>query len=149
MSLDFSRNLILAKFSENMVHEPPCRLKLSTQHEKRRSILKHVSYVAIRIDFCMMQATTLYSLKGAARGVLGRPWPPLCKPFSEKTTYNIPWRKRNDDNVWHSVTPPPPPLKNPGYAPASKSANTSQVVVASVEKTKIIANRDGPRGRTI
>ena len=48
--------------------------------------------------------------KGVARGVLGCPWPPppLCKPFFLKqTTYNILWRKRHDENVWHSVTPPP------------------------------------------
>ena len=25
--------------------------------------------------------------------------PPLCKPFFKQTTYNIPWRKRHDDNV--------------------------------------------------
>ena len=43
---------------------------------------------------------------GVARGAPGVP---------VKTTYNIPWQKRHDDNVWHSVTTP---LKNPGYAPA-------------------------------
>ena len=44
--------------------------------------------------------------KGVARGGgPGVPVTPLCKPFFKQTTYNIPWRKRHDDNVWHSVTP--------------------------------------------
>ena len=27
------------------------------------------------------------------------------------TDYNIAWRKRHDDTIWHSVTPPPPPFE--------------------------------------
>ena len=37
--------------------------------------------------------------KGVARGGPEVPVNPLCKPFFKKTTYNIPWRKRHDDNV--------------------------------------------------
>ena len=38
--------------------------------------------------------------KGVARGGgPGVPVSPLCKPFFKQTTYNIPWRKRHDDNV--------------------------------------------------
>ena len=51
--------------------------------------------------------------KGVARGVLGCPWPPLCKPFCKQTTYNIQVTIWWVPYVWISVTPP---LKNPGYA---------------------------------
>ena len=38
--------------------------------------------------------------KGVAMGRPGvPPPPPLCKPFFKEATYNVPWRKRHDDNV--------------------------------------------------
>ena len=41
------------------------------------------------------------------------------------TTPNIPWRKRHDDIVWYSVTPP---LKNPSYAPVTKALADGQTL---------------------
>ena len=97
-----------------------------------------------------VQSYSRYSTKqckGVARGVLGCPWPPPpFKPFFKQTTYNIPWRKRHDNNVWHSVTPPPP-LKNPGYAPAMLARTPFQTfrhvitgVFVCLLKTKRILN---------
>ena len=56
----------------------------------------------------------MHPKQGRSEGGPGVPVTPPCKPFF-KQNYNIPWRKRHDDNVWHSVTSP---LKHPGYAPA-------------------------------
>ena len=73
---------------------------------------------------------------GVAREVPGAPVtpPPLWKLFFKQTTYNIPWRKCHDDIVWHSVTPPrPPPLKNPGYAPALVIASECLSVALSLK----------------
>ena len=55
----------------------------------------------------------LVSPIGVARGVLGCPWPLLCKPSCKQTTYNIQVTIWRVPSVWVSVTPP---LKNPGYA---------------------------------
>ena len=43
--------------------------------------------------------------KGVARGVLGCPWPPLCKPFCKEITYNIQVTIWWVPSVWLSVTP--------------------------------------------
>ena len=51
--------------------------------------------------------------QGGSWGVLGCPWPPLCKPFCKQTAYNIQVTIWWVLYVWISVTPP---LKNPGYA---------------------------------
>ena len=48
--------------------------------------------------------------QGRSEGGPGVPVTPLpsVSLSVKQITYNIPWRKRHDDNVWHSVTPPPP-----------------------------------------
>ena len=67
--------------------------------------------------FCLDESSPFITVvgrnKGVARGVLGCPWPPLCKPFFTQTTYNIQVAKTRVHSVWQSVNPP---LKNPGYA---------------------------------
>ena len=68
-------------------------------------------------------------------GILGCPWPPLCKPFCKQTAYNIQVTIWWVPYVWISVTPP---LKNPGYAHAR---NSSSGVISTTPPGHHIGNK--------
>ena len=53
--------------------------------------------------------------RSEGRGVLGCPWPPLYTPFLSKQPAIF--RGENAMTIMFDTTCPPPPLKNPGYAP--------------------------------